>query len=403
MILPLLHAAPVATSVWPLIVAPVPRFSGTGAITVKMSVVNGAFQRAALWGLCLVMAGGVTVLAEQDGATTVEGRIFDAAGEPVADCRVVARIAEGTEVFISSRSDAEGRYSIVVPSGESYVIVALIAPTGARVTLPEPLQANLARVSRDLRIPLADTPGPRIGVNRLGGADRLFMSFVEDPALVGPQYWELQIGAAADNEAADLRVVRIVAAFTFRGLPRVEVGARSGYGEIRPSGADSESGALDLDLWGKLQLVRSANGRWDVAAGALMKLPTGDEDGGLGRDATQSELFVAASHRLKSVVLIGHVGIVTSEDGTVAGAFLDGEVTASTGLGVLVPLSSDASLVFEASYDGARFEQTDSESRVLAGLNWQVHPRGKVRAALAAGLADASADAELIAGYAVAF
>jgi hypothetical protein len=230
----------------------------------------------------------------------------------------------------------------------------------------------------------------------------LFLSFVEDPALVGPQYWELQTDAAADNEAADLRVVRVVAAFTFRGLPRVEVGARSGYGEIRPSGADSESGALDLDLWGKLQVVRSADGKWDVAAGALMKLPAGDEDAGLGRDATQSELFVAASRTLKSVVLIGHVGLVTSEDGAVAGAFLDGEVTASSGLGVLVPLSSDASLVFEASYDGARFEQTDSESRVLAGLNWQVHPRGKVRAALAAGLADASADAQLIAGYALA-
>jgi hypothetical protein len=370
-----------------------------------MSGMDGVFRRTALWGLCLVMAAGGTVLSAQDGTTMVDGRILDEAGEPVAGYRVVARIAEGTEVFISARSDAEGRYTVVVPSGASYVLVAVIAPSGARVALPEPerLQADLARVSRDLRVPLNGLPGPRIGVNRPGGADRLFLSFVEDPALVGPQYWELQIDAAADNDAADLRALRVVAAFAFRGLPRVEVGARSGYGEIRPSGADSESGALDLDLWGKLQLIRSADGKWDVAAGALMKLPTGDDDAGLGRDATQSELFVTASRTLDSVVLIGHVGLATSENGTVAGEFLDGEVAASSGLGVLVPLSSNASLVFEASYDGARFEQADSDSRVLAGLNWQVHPRGKLRAALAAGLADASADAELIAGYAVGF
>lgn len=366
---------------------------------------NGAFQRATLWGLCLVIAGAGNVLAAQGGTTTVAGKVLDEAGAPVAGCRVVARVAEGTEAFISSRSDAEGRYSVVVPSGRSYVIVALIAPSGTRMTLPEPerLQADVARVSRDLRIPLVGLPGRRIGVNRLGGADRLFLSFVEDPTLVGPQYWELQVDAAADNDAADLRVLRVVAAFTFQGLPRVEVGARSGYGEIRPGGADSESGALDLELWGKLQLIRSADGKWDVAAGALMKLPTGDDDAGLGRDATQSELFVAASRTLESVVLVGHVGLATSEDGAVAGAFLDGEVAASSGLGLLVPLSSDASLVFEASYDGARFEQSDPESRVLAGLNWQLQPHGRLRVALAAGLADASADAELIAGYAVGF
>ena len=79
------------------------------------------------------------------------------------------------------------------------------------------------------------------------------------------------------------------------------------------------------------------------------------------------------------------------------------EVAASAGLGLLVPFSATASAVFEVSYDGARFEQSDSESRILAGMNWQVHLRGKVRAAVAAGLADRSADAEFIVGYAFVF
>jgi hypothetical protein len=100
--LPLLNAASVATSICLLILAPVPGFSCTSALTVKMGAVNGAFQRVALWGLCLVIAGGGAVLAVEDGTTIVEGRVFDAAGEPVAEYRVVARVAEGTEVLFSS-------------------------------------------------------------------------------------------------------------------------------------------------------------------------------------------------------------------------------------------------------------------------------------------------------------
>jgi hypothetical protein len=368
-----------------------------------MRPVNGAFQRAALIGLCLFLVWG-TLVAAEDGTTSVEGTILDAAGDPVPECRVVVRLADGVEVFISSPSDRDGRYAVVVPSGENYVIVALVAPNGARVTPAEPerLRAEGARVSRDLTVPTPVLPRSRRGGKQLGGADRLFLSFVEDPALVGRQHWEVQAASARDYVLADFTVARVIAAFTYWELPRVEFGARAGYGEIKPPGAGSETGATDLDLWGKYHLHRSEDGRWDVAIGALLTLPTGDEDAGLGLDAAQAEWFGAASRAFDAAVLVGHVGVATSEDGRVRGISLDGQVAASAGLGVIVTLSREASLVFEASYDGARFERTDSDALLLTGFNWQVHWRGKLRAALAAGLADSSADAELIVSYAVA-
>ena len=78
----------------------------------------------------------------------------------------------------------------------------------------------------------------------------------------------------------------------------------------------------------------------------------------------------------------------------------DGGTSVSLGVGLLVPLSADASLVFEAGYDGERLKGTESDSLLLVGLDWQVHWRGKLRAALAAGIEGSSVDGRLIVGYA---
>ena len=94
---------------------------------------------------------------------------------------------------------------------------------------------------------------------------------------------------------------------------------------------------------------------------------------------------------------------MTSAGGEIAGVPLTGQIAASAGLGLLLPLSDEASVVLEASYDGARFEGLDADARLLAGLNWQIHPTGKLRAALATGLADVSPDVQLVAGYAFVF
>ena len=340
----------------------------------------------------LLLACGVA-----QAETTVEGKILDAAGDPVSGYRVVARMVEGTEPFISQPSDEEGRYSVVVPTGKHYLIVALIAPSGSRIALPDsdPVTATQGRVTLDLQM---SHVAPRIGRGALRGADRLFLSFVEDPAITARQHLEIQLDTQWDGLEPDRSSAHLIGAFAFPRLPQLEIGLRAGFGEIRPSGASNNTGALDTDVWAKFLVQHSE--RWETVVGTLITLPTGDADEGLGRDSTQAELFVAGSCSLEPSVLIGHVGVVTSADGEVFGEPREGGTTVSAGVGVLVPLSSDASLVFEARYDGERLQGTDSDSLLLVGLDWKVHWRGKLRTALAAGLEGSSVDGRFLVGYA---
>jgi hypothetical protein len=363
-----------------------------------------AIQCTVLLGLCLLI-GAVPTSATEEGSTTIEGMISDVDGQPVAECRVVVRQTGSSRVFISQPSDVDGRYSLPVPRGGHYAIVALISPFGGRTSLPEtePLTADGERVLRDLRLPISVPSRPEATTSSIGGRDRLFLSFVEDPAIVDRLHLDVQLDAAPDSAGADLYSDRVVAAFTFEQLPRVEIGARAGYGSIRSGPAGDESGVLDLDLWAKLHLLRSDGGRWNVAIGSLMRMPVGDADAGLGRDAIQSEWFASASRGFKSAVLIGHAGVVFGENGEAAGVPLDGRVTGSAGLGALVPLTKEASFVVEATYDGARFDHAGADTSLLVGANWGITVRGTLRAALAAGLNDASADARLIVGYATNF
>jgi hypothetical protein len=257
-----------------------------------------------------------------------------------------------------------------------------------------------AATTRDVQIPVPLEPLPRSLVHEGGGPDRLFLSFVEDTALVARNYVEFQIDAT-DFEHGDRQAVLAIGAFQLAAVPGVEFGARTGYADLdRPPG--DGSGALDFELWGKLHLLRSANNRIELTAGALLTLPTGDEDAGLGQDALQSKLFLASSYDLGAAALIGHVGLRTTEDGSAAGVPLEGQVSGSVGLGVVVPFSPDFSLAFEATYDGERFEDADDDSRVLVGFNWRLW-KGKLRGALAGGLTDAAPDAQGLIGYALAF
>jgi hypothetical protein len=357
----------------------------------------------------LVLAAALSLAAlhpaaGRAGDSRIEGTIRDAAGRPVAECRVVARSAEGAEVYVSPPSDDRGRYGLPVPGPGAYRIVALVAPTGARVALPEeePVSVDGAATARDLVLPLPAAPQPRTAAEEQGGVDRLFLSFVEDPAMVRRYYGEAQLDGA-DLETADRYGLRLVGAIQFPSLPRVELGGRGGWASLEPELGASESGAVDLDLWGKFHLLRSASTRWDLAVGALLTLPTGDEDKGLGDDAIQSKLFAAASYTLPSAVLIGHAAARTTGDGEVAGAARDGQVSAAAGFGAVVAFSPEFSLVFEANYDGERFDGADDESRVLFGANWAPWTHGQLRAAIAGGLTDASPDAAVLVGYAVRY
>jgi hypothetical protein len=358
---------------------------------------------AAVWIACALL--GSLSAAAQEGETTVAGRIMDRAGLPAAGYRLLAQVADGTGVFVGEPADAEGRYTLVLPSGATYVFPAAVAPTGARIALPpsEPIDAAPGELKLDVYLPLTARPGPRELPRELGSSDRLFFGIAEEPSFVAGQRWEARADWA-DFDIVDRVETRVIGAISFDALPRVEIGGSGGFASLDPAGGGtSESGATDVDLWTKFHLLRSMDNRLDVALGALFTLPTGDSDVGLGHDSTQSELFASVGYSLSASMVIAHVGVRTSGDGEVAGIPIEGKVSASGGLGLVVPFSPRFSLLFEAIYDGERFEGASADSRVLAGVNWRLHPRGTLRGAISGGVESTSPDAEVLVGYAYEF
>ncbi len=366
-----------------------------------------AFLAALLLAVCCMAIPAMAAGNEenQDQAeVALQGQITNAAGMPVPECRVVARVAEGSDVFISLPSDKDGRYEIPVPVGGRYKIVALVSPTGGRVAVDTgTLEADSGRVDADLRLPMPVAPQPRRVMKDLGGVDRMFLSFVEDPALALRQHWEAQ-AAVGDFDGVDRYDSRLVAAFQFPGLPRAEFGLRGGFRGLEGrSFVPDDSGISDLDVWAKVHAYRSTNNRTDLGFGALLTFPTGDPDSGLGDDAVQSKVFVTLSYAMRFAALIAHAGVRTADDGERFGLPLEGEVSPAGGVGLLFPFSTRFSMVLEAKYDGERFKNTEAESQALVGLNWRVSRVGVLRFAVAGGLEDGSPDSEIVFGYTVRY
>ncbi len=354
--------------------------------------------RAACFAMLLALLGAAPA-AGSDGR--IQGVVRDAEGQPVAACRVIARAAENTTAFVSPPSDEQGRYALTVPSGSRYILLAVVVPSGRRVPLPEePFLVGTATATRDLTIPQSVARHPRRALDPDRNPDRLFLAFVEDPALALGGHYEAQI-ATEDFQGRDRNVIRGIAAVQFENVPRVELGVRAGYGNLEIEGFSNESGPTDLDAWGKFLLFPAAGPRTEVAVGAIATLPTGDADAGLGRDAIQAKLFASVSYAWGEALFVAHAGAATSEDGEVFGVPLDGQVAPAASVGLLVPFAPSASAVFEASYEGERFDGTRADASVLAGASWRIGGPGKLRLAVSAGLGETSELAAITAGYAI--
>ncbi len=334
----------------------------------------------------------------------LEGTISDAAGEPLPEYRVIARAAEGAEVYVSAPSDDQGHYALEVPGDTRYVLLALIAPAGGRMELPEaaPFLVGRTAVTRDIKVPAPVAPASPGAAREGDGVDRFFLAFAEDPALIHDRHFEVQLDHA-DVDFAESTVVRGIAAFQFKSLPRVEVGGRLGYGDLQQDGGADGSGPTDLDLWAKFQLYRSADSRTDVAFGSVVTLPTGDSDEGLGNEAFQSKVFVGVSRAWAPVLLVAHGGLATAEHGESFGTRYDGKVAPAAGLGMLVPVRETLSAVFEARYEGERFDGARADTRLLGGVNWRLGERGTLRLAAAVGIGETSDLVEIVAGYVFAY
>ena len=236
-----------------------------------------------------------------------------------------------------------------------------------------------------------------------GTADRLFLAFAQDAAIVPSQWWEGQI--EYDDGSKDIPVDVLIgrAVVAFQPWKQLELGGRFGFGttDASPPSPDG-SGATDLDFYGKWVFPTVAD-KTDYTAGGLVTVPTGDDTAGLGFNAFGVQAFGAARHRLDDAIIGGHVGVRWNGDGDFQTVPISGKMSYELGFAVLFPLSQQVTLVGEAQIETARFEGADSAAQILAGIDWKAFGRGQIRAAIAGGLTDGAPDFRIFVGYAYTF
>jgi len=236
-----------------------------------------------------------------------------------------------------------------------------------------------------------------------GMSDRLFLAFAQDAVIVPSQWWEGQVeyDDGAKNIPVDVLLARAVVAF--QPFKHIEVGGRVGFGtsDADPSLPDG-SGATDLEAYAKY-FFGSAVDKADFTAGALVTVPTGDDNVGLGYNAFAVQGFGAVRYRLDKAVISGHVGVRFNGDGDLLGFPLDGKTSFELGVAALVPMGSAFSFVGEAQIETERFDGADSAADLLVGANWKAFGRGMIRGAFGIGLTDSSPNFRAIVGYAYTF
>jgi hypothetical protein len=132
-------------------------------------------------------------------------------------------------------------------------------------------------------------------------------------------------------------------------------------------------------------------------------MPTGNQDHGQSFDALRSKLFFAMRYTFSSFVLSANVGVRVNEDGELYGIPLEGQTAGSLGVAAIAPIGTKFAVVGELTYEGARFDGGEADSRLLAGLNWKALPWGVVRFAIGGGLTDGAPDAQFVAGWSFDF
>lgn len=232
--------------------------------------------------------------------------------------------------------------------------------------------------------------------------DRLFLGFIEDATVVDRQWWEVQL-ELSDGDVIDSTLIRGVAAF--QPWDDVELGATLAFGNTdTTSPLPDGRGATDLEIWGKYFLGKP-DGKVDLAVGAILTIPTGDNTSGLGFDAFALGFFGSIRWNIsRRVILSGSAGFQVNEDGEILNSgTLEGQTSERIDVAAIIPLSKRLNVIGEWNYAGERFRGLDSDARLLAGVNWRLGKRGMLRGAIAGGVTDGAPDKQFLVSYAAQF
>jgi hypothetical protein len=244
---------------------------------------------------------------------------------------------------------------------------------------------------------------PATGAAASGFADRLFLAFSQEAALVPSQWWEGQVEYLDGGGDIPVNAFLVRGVFAFHPVQSLEVGGKVGFGETHATGALPDgNGATDLDVYGKW-VFADAVANTDFSVGLDLTVPTGDDTAGLGFNSFAGQAFGAVRYRMQNIVVGGHVGVRLNGNGRYQGVPLDGKASYEFGASALFLLASQVSLVAEAQLETERFDNIDSAAQLLAGFNWMAFKRGMFRAAIAGGLTDGAPNYRVLLGYAYTF
>lgn len=223
------------------------------------------------------------------------------------------------------------------------------------------------------------------------GDRRLFQRFVEDAAVSTGGWLELQY--RYDNLADGSRHF-LGPNIAFKVVRDVEAGLRFGWTDVNPDSGPNESGLSDVDLYAK---YRFGGGRSRGAVGGLVKLPSADEDKGLGTGKRDFELFAAWRADLDAVSFSADAGY--RFNGNPDPPLPSAKDSYFVGGAFLLPASARLTFVIEGTFETGRYEGATHDSRLTLGFQRQNRKgRGGFRAAVALPLSDGAPDYQVFGG-----
>jgi hypothetical protein len=229
-------------------------------------------------------------------------------------------------------------------------------------------------------------------------ARRLLQRFVEDAAIIPGAWVEGQYvyqnlpGANSRHFAGPL--------IAFRLVDNVEAGIRFGYLKVDYDSGPDGSGLSDFDIYAKYRFP--GGGARRGAVGALIKVPTADEEEGLGTGKADVEVFGAWRADLEAVSLVGNVGI--RFNGNPDPPLAESQDSILLGAALLLPARSSLSFLVEATFESERTEGGDSDARLTLGVQgFGMDRGGGLRGGISIPLSDGAPDYEIIFGAAFVY
>lgn len=221
---------------------------------------------------------------------------------------------------------------------------------------------------------------------------RLIQRFAQDAVVVPGGWLEGQFDYRNLPDNSDR--YDLDALIAFHAGSNVEAGMQFGYANLNAPQPPDGSGFSDIDIYGKYVFP---GGRNRVALGGLLKIPTADENKGLGTGKRDLEAFGAWRGNFEGVTLTANLGV--RFNGNPDNPALTSKDSALLGAAILLPLSPASTFLVEWSFETSRFEGYSNDSQLTPAFQMMFRGgKGGLRGGLAIPLSDGAPDWQAIFG-----